>query len=318
MRSCLVSILKGPKGVELAVLLRLRDWLAQELPAGDPKELLIEEVKGVLEFFDARAGVVRAVLVPRKDAPNFARAVGELVTRFKVAPEIAADPVSAAVQARAIYSRYLAGSRVGEEDFVTVLAAAGRGGNVTMRPIESLLPQLAKTSVLELDAVSQIEGIERLHKMLLGESPTKPAESGPGPELEKHASPPRISALLEQGLLAPGAKLIVRDHPGEVATRKDAKSVEYKGKRLSINDWAMQVTGWSAINVYAHVALEKTGETLDALRMRWQAVNSLARRRQRSARDHAAKHADVAGLGGRFFVTHRATHFPGFPTPLRC
>lgn len=77
---------------------------------------------------------------------------------------------------------------------------------------------------------------------------------------------PRISALMESGLLASGTKLSVLGKPDVEATLKDANTVDFRGKTIRINDWAQQVTGWSAVNIYDWVTVKESGKKLNDLR----------------------------------------------------
>jgi hypothetical protein len=77
---------------------------------------------------------------------------------------------------------------------------------------------------------------------------------------------PRMKQMLEWGLIAPGDVIFVSGHDSEKAEVVDSDSVRFKGKTIGYNEWGQQVTGWSAINIYEWTILEKTGETLDALR----------------------------------------------------
>lgn len=67
----------------------------------------------------------------------------------------------------------------------------------------------------------------------------------------------RMPQLLEAGLIAIGDTIHIRNHPGSEAILKDARACSYEGEELSLNAWAVKVTGWSAINIYVHV------ETID-------------------------------------------------------
>ncbi len=76
----------------------------------------------------------------------------------------------------------------------------------------------------------------------------------------------RVSDLLEAGLLEPGDVVYTKKSPNRRATVVDAELVEYEGKQWRYNDWGTHVTGWSAINIYQQVVLDRTGQTLDELR----------------------------------------------------
>jgi hypothetical protein len=77
---------------------------------------------------------------------------------------------------------------------------------------------------------------------------------------------PRMSQLLDWGLVAPGDSVHIRGHAEKPATILDAKRVRMDGQDVSFNDWGQSVTGWSAINIYEWAIHTKTGKTIDALR----------------------------------------------------
>jgi hypothetical protein len=76
----------------------------------------------------------------------------------------------------------------------------------------------------------------------------------------------RLSDLLATGLVRSGERVFVRQHPERFATIVNGNTVEFEGQRLSINMWGQQITGWTSINIYEQVCLERTGQTLDSLR----------------------------------------------------
>lgn len=78
----------------------------------------------------------------------------------------------------------------------------------------------------------------------------------------------RMPQLLEAGLLANGDTIRIRNHPGSEAILKDARTCSYEGEDLSLNAWAIRVTGWSAINIYVHVETT-SGDLLQDLRCRF-------------------------------------------------
>jgi hypothetical protein len=51
-----------------------------------------------------------------------------------------------------------------------------------------------------------------------------------------------------------------------MATIVSGSEVEYLGRRMPINAWGQEVTGWSSINIYANVCLERTGQSHKSLR----------------------------------------------------
>jgi hypothetical protein len=76
----------------------------------------------------------------------------------------------------------------------------------------------------------------------------------------------RLRDLLASGLVQAGERVFVRSHPDHFATIVDGNTVECEGQRLSINMWGQQITGWTSINIYEQVCLERTGQPLDSLR----------------------------------------------------
>lgn len=84
--------------------------------------------------------------------------------------------------------------------------------------------------------------------------------------------PIRVADLLEAGLLKVGDVVCVKKEPGVCATVLDGRVVLSDGERKSYIEWGRQVTGWSAINIYPQMILKRTGETLDELRRKLQAL----------------------------------------------
>jgi len=77
----------------------------------------------------------------------------------------------------------------------------------------------------------------------------------------------RMPQLLEAGLLAIGDTIRIRSHPGSEAILRDARTCSHEGEDLSLNAWAIRVTGWSAVNIYVH-AETVSGDLLQDLRVR--------------------------------------------------
>jgi hypothetical protein len=86
----------------------------------------------------------------------------------------------------------------------------------------------------------------------------------------RRSSSVRMPALFTAGLVRPGDKIYVQNHPDAAASVIDPKWVEYREKRLTYNDWGMQVTGWSSINIYRSTVLARTEQTLEELRRKLQ------------------------------------------------
>lgn len=78
---------------------------------------------------------------------------------------------------------------------------------------------------------------------------------------------PRLPQMIQWGLVVPMEDtLYIRDAPNHPALLLDANRVAYQGVTMSINDWAKQITGWKAVNVYEWVVVKQQGRTLDQLR----------------------------------------------------
>ena len=77
-----------------------------------------------------------------------------------------------------------------------------------------------------------------------------------------------MDQLIEFGPIHPGDQVYITVKPTEsVATLLDAKYVDYKGNKITLNDWGCQVTGWSAIRIYSYVAVVGETETLHQKRL---------------------------------------------------
>jgi hypothetical protein len=47
----------------------------------------------------------------------------------------------------------------------------------------------------------------------------------------------------------------------------DGTTVTCEGQQLAITTWRRQMTGWRSITIYEHGCLERTGQTLESLRI---------------------------------------------------
>ncbi|MBP1467752.1 DUF262 domain-containing protein [Candidatus Chloroploca sp. M-50] len=94
---------------------------------------------------------------------------------------------------------------------------------------------------------------------------------GAGSDIEhntasRRTSRDRLPRMLADGRINVGDRVYVTGHPNAVATIASGYDVEYEGRRIPINTWGQQITGWASINIYANVYLERTGKTLESLR----------------------------------------------------
>lgn len=71
--------------------------------------------------------------------------------------------------------------------------------------------------------------------------------------------------LVDLGRLKIGETLTIRGRDNSSARVVDGRNVEFKGQRMTFNEWGQRVTGWPSIRIYTMACLPD-GRTLDALR----------------------------------------------------
>ena len=82
------------------------------------------------------------------------------------------------------------------------------------------------------------------------------------------AALPKMSKLIEFGLIKPGDKIYVTISPDDSeATLLDDKYVDFRGSRMTLNEWGCKVTGWKSIRIYTYVAIAGEIETLQQKRI---------------------------------------------------
>ena len=86
--------------------------------------------------------------------------------------------------------------------------------------------------------------------------PEQPAEKKTAAKL------PHMDWCIEQGLIHIGDRFYIKSRPSEVAEVISDKKVLYNGEEMSYNAFACKVTGWKAIQVYAHMIIVGEKETL--------------------------------------------------------
>ena len=77
---------------------------------------------------------------------------------------------------------------------------------------------------------------------------------------------PKMDWLIDQGIISIGDEVYLINHPEEVATVVDYKNVEYKGEKMSFNQFGCELTGWKAIQIYAFMKKVGGNKTLAKLR----------------------------------------------------
>ena len=53
------------------------------------------------------------------------------------------------------------------------------------------------------------------------------------------------------------------------ATLLDSTHVDYKGKKMTLNEWGCELTGWQSIRIYSYVAIVGEDETLQDKRKKY-------------------------------------------------
>ncbi|NJP05555.1 MAG: DUF262 domain-containing protein [Chloroflexaceae bacterium] len=76
----------------------------------------------------------------------------------------------------------------------------------------------------------------------------------------------RMDDLLANGLIEIGERVFIKTRPTCRATLVGSDLVEYEGEIMPINAWGEQMTGWTSINIYEQICLERTRLPIDNLR----------------------------------------------------
>lgn len=110
--------------------------------------------------------------------------------------------------------------------------------------------------------------------------PVPPPASTPAGTSTNGAAPPASRRRMQStddlfalGRLPAGTTLTIRGREDSAARVLDGQSVEFKGERLSFNDWGQRVTGWTSIRIYTMACLPD-GRTLDQLRDKAEAAST--------------------------------------------
>ncbi len=83
----------------------------------------------------------------------------------------------------------------------------------------------------------------------------------------KRRSLPRMATLFEWNLLKSGDRLHIKNFPDSEVVVEDHRTVKFRGKNISFNEWGETVTGWSSICIYEWAVLEPINKTLHELRL---------------------------------------------------
>jgi tetratricopeptide (TPR) repeat protein len=88
----------------------------------------------------------------------------------------------------------------------------------------------------------------------------------PLPNTERNGNSIRLGEMISSGKVHAGELVYVDKHPDQPAKIVDRRTVEFQGKRTSINEWGKKIAGWPSINIYNSVYLERTKQPLGKLR----------------------------------------------------
>jgi hypothetical protein len=116
-----------------------------------------------------------------------------------------------------------------------------------------------------LIAVEQIIPPPALGDFLVGITKSG-GQSQPTGDKMTRTTLPKLPQLIEWRVVDIDDELMVNKDSSQLAKLKANCSVECNGVTMSINAWAKQVTGWSAVNIYQWVTVVSKGKTLDVLR----------------------------------------------------
>lgn len=116
-----------------------------------------------------------------------------------------------------------------------------------------------------LRCIAKINGLE--DNLVLVEPTAKEMEDEDEATTKRKSTQlPKMDWLIEQGIINIGDEVYLINHPEEVATVIDAKNVEYKGNKMSFNQYGCELTGWKAIQIYAFMKKIGGSKTLAKLR----------------------------------------------------
>lgn len=84
----------------------------------------------------------------------------------------------------------------------------------------------------------------------------------------------KMDDFFEIGVLSPGDKVYLTTKPdNSEAILIDSKYVNYKGNKMTINEWGCSVNGWKSIRIYEYMAKVGSNETLQKKREKYQIEN---------------------------------------------
>lgn len=142
--------------------------------------------------------------------------------------------------------------------------------NSAIAEILSLLNALSEDEQLHLIAVIT----ERLRGRIARY--TEDMETDASGAYKARGYKPRLPQMIEWGVVQIYDRLYVKGHEHEVAMLLNENEVVYDARIMRINDWAKEIAGWTAINIYEWVVVESLGKTLGELRQEYMESHGLA------------------------------------------
>lgn len=115
-----------------------------------------------------------------------------------------------------------------------------------------------------LHCIAKINGLE--DNLVLVEPTAKEMKDEDEATTKGKTTLPKMGWLIEKGIINIGDEVYLINHPEEIATIADSKNVEYKGKKMSFNQFGCELTGWKAIQIYAFMKKVGGTKTLSKLR----------------------------------------------------
>lgn len=116
-----------------------------------------------------------------------------------------------------------------------------------------------------LHCIAKINGLED-NLVLVEPTEKEMNEEDEATTKRKSTQLPKIDWLIEQGILNIGDKVYLINHPEEVAVVVDSKNVEYRGEKISFNQFGCELTGWKSIPIYTFMKKVGGEKTLSKLR----------------------------------------------------
>ncbi len=145
--------------------------------------------------------------------------------------------------------------------------------NPSLRAKDTIDGKVRKREFFQMtaeDAFDLLRNIAKIHgdenNLVLVEPTAEEAKDEEDATTKGKTSLPKMDWLIDQGIVNIGDEVYLINHPEEVATVVDSKNVEYKGEKMSFNQYGCEITGWKAIQIYAFMKKVGGNKTLAKLR----------------------------------------------------